>query len=120
MCDAAPRYTLRTKRVAPAADEEGSPPMCCLFTVLALLGPRAAVVIWWLMEPARWNLAFNGFLVPFLGFLFLPFTTLMYVIVFPGGVDGFDFVWLGLAVVLDVGTMLGGGYRNRQTLTGSY
>jgi hypothetical protein len=94
--------------------------MCCLFTVLALLGPRAAVVVWWLMDPARWNLAFTGFLVPFLGLLFLPLTTLMYVIVFPGGVDGFDIVWLGIAFGLDLFSAVGGGYKNRSTITGAH
>ena len=37
----------------------------------------------------------------------------MYVAVFPGGVDGFDYVWLGLAVVLDLGSFAGGAYGNR-------
>jgi hypothetical protein len=93
--------------------------MCCIFTLFALLGPRAAGIVWWLLEPARWNLAFNGLLVPILGLVFLPLTTLMYVIVFPGGVDGFDIVWLGLAFVFDVFTWLGGGYTNRDQLTGA-
>jgi hypothetical protein len=93
--------------------------MCCIFTALALLGPRAAAIIWWLLEPARWNLAFDGLLVPILGLVFLPLTTLMYVIVFPGGIEGFDLVWLGLAFGLDLFTTLGGGYRNRNQLPGA-
>jgi hypothetical protein len=93
--------------------------MCCIFTVLALLGPRAAAVIWWLLEPARWNLTFDGLLVPVLGIIFLPLTTLMYVIVAPGGVEGFDIVWLGIAFGLDLFTMLGGGYKNRSQLPGA-
>jgi hypothetical protein len=93
--------------------------MCCIFTVLALLGPRAAAIIWWLLEPARWNLAFNGLLVPILGLIFLPMTTFMYVIVFPGGVDGFDIVWLGIAFGLDMFTLLGGGYKNRNQFSGA-
>lgn len=93
--------------------------MCCIFTVLALLGPRAAAIVWWLLEPARWNLAFNGLLVPILGLIFLPLTTLMYVIVFPGGVDGFDIVWLGIAFGLDMFTWLGGGYKNRNQFSGA-
>jgi hypothetical protein len=94
--------------------------VCCIFTVLALLGPRAAAVVWWLADSARWGLAFNGLLVPLLGILFLPLTTLMYVLVFPGGVEGLDIVWLGIAFGLDLFTMLGGGYRNRNTISGAY
>jgi hypothetical protein len=93
--------------------------MCCFFFVLVLLGPRAAAIIWWLADAARWNLAFNGLLVPILGILFLPLTTIMYVLVFPGGVDGLDWLWLGLAFALDLSTMIGGGYRNRGAVTGS-
>jgi hypothetical protein len=92
--------------------------MCCLFTVLLMLGPRAADVIWWLVDPGRWNLAFDTLLWPVLGIVFLPFTTLMYVIVFPGGITGLDVVWLGLAVALDLVSWLGGGYGNRRQIPG--
>jgi hypothetical protein len=94
--------------------------MCCLFTTLVLLGPRAAIVIWWLMDPVRWQLAFNTFLLPFLGFLFFPITTLMYVIVFPGGVDGFDILWLGIAFGLDLFSTFGGAYGNRDRMRNAY
>ncbi len=69
--------------------------MCCLLTILAVLGPRALIFVWWLAEPGRWNVTFETFIFPFLGFLFLPWTTLAYVVVFPGGIEGFDFVVLG-------------------------
>ena len=93
--------------------------MCCLFTTLLLLGPRAGILIWWLINPVRWELAFDGFLIPFLGFIFLPWTTLMYVIVgVPGGLVGFDWVWMGLAVLADVGMYVGGGYGNRDRVPG--
>ena len=41
----------------------------CLLLILALLGPRAAMLIWWLASPGRWELAFDSFIVPFLGFV---------------------------------------------------
>jgi hypothetical protein len=87
--------------------------MCCIFTALALLGPRAAIVVWWLFEPGRWALAFDTFIIPFIGFLFFPLTTLMYVAVYPGGVTGFDYLWLGIALALDVFSAAGGAYGNR-------
>ena len=91
--------------------------MCCLFTTLVMAGPRAAIVIWWLLQPARWNAAFDTFLWPMLGFLFFPFTTLMYVLMAPGGIDGFEPVWLVIAVVLDVVSWTGGAYGNRGRVT---
>jgi hypothetical protein len=76
-----------------------------------MLGPRADLV-WWLLEPVRWNAAFDTFLWPALGFLLAPWTTLMYVLVYPGGVDGFDYIWLGLAVAFDLFSWFGGAYGN--------
>ncbi len=48
-----------------------------------------------------------------LGFLFAPWTTLMYVVVFPGGIDGFDWIWLGFGVAFDLFSYSGGAYSNR-------
>lgn len=86
--------------------------MCCPLIILMLLGPRAAILVWWLVDQARWQSAFDTFLIPIVGFLLLPWTTLAYVLVFPGGVEGLDFIWLILAVLVDLGGY-GGGYRNR-------
>ena len=92
--------------------------MCCLFATLVFLGPRFVIALWWLFEPARWNLVFNSFIWPFLGFLFLPWTTLMYVLVAPGGLDGFDWVWIGLSVVADIASYSGSAYGNRDRIPG--
>jgi hypothetical protein len=92
--------------------------MCCFFTTLLLLGPRAAILIWWLINPVRWQATFSSFIWPLLGFIFVPWTTLMYVLVAPGGVIGFDWVWIVLAVVADIGMYAGGGYGNRDRIPG--
>lgn len=89
--------------------------MCCPLIILMLFGPRAAILIWWLADQVRWDNAFDTFLIPLLGFFFLPWTTLAYVLVFPGGVEGFDFIWLVIAVLADLGAW-GGGYRNRERI----
>jgi hypothetical protein len=96
--------------------------MCCAFTVLVVLGPRFGGLIWWLVNPARWSLAFKGsWIWPILGIIFLPWTTLMYVIVFPGGVVGLDWLWIGLAVVADVMWYTGAAARKRVPgYTGTY
>jgi hypothetical protein len=92
--------------------------MCCLVAFVLLLGPRAGILVWWLLDQARWESAFDTFLIPLLGFLFLPWTTLAFVLVFPGGVEGFDIIWLILAVLIDLGAY-GGGYRNRERIRSS-
>ena len=54
--------------------------MCCGIALLGIIGPRAAILFWWLTDPARWAVTFgNSALIPILGFLFLPWTTIMYV-----------------------------------------
>jgi hypothetical protein len=86
--------------------------MCVLLSLL-LFGPRGAILIWWLFWPARWELAFDSFIVPFIGWLFLPFTTMVYVLVAPGGVEGFDYLWLTISVFLDIASYGGGGAYQR-------
>jgi hypothetical protein len=87
--------------------------MCCLLTTIGLLGPRAGIFIWWLIQPVRFNTTFNTFLAPFLGFLFVPWTTLTYVAVAPYGLYGFDWFLIGAAFLLDIFTWTGGAWRHR-------
>jgi hypothetical protein len=93
--------------------------MCCLFTVLLLLGARAVDIVWWIAQPARWDAAFSSVLWPILGIIFAPWTTMMYVLVAPGGVNGIDWLWIVLAVIVDVGFWTGGAYGNRDRMPSS-
>jgi hypothetical protein len=92
--------------------------MCCFFTALVLLGPRFAVLIWWLIRPAYFNAVFNTWIWPLLGLIFLPWTLLMYLIVGGGGIIGFDWVWLGLALIADIASYTGVAYGNRDRIPG--
>jgi hypothetical protein len=83
--------------------------MCCLVAVLGLFGPRLGILIWYIADPLRWQASFDTWIWPLLGSLFLPWTTLMYVVVAPGGVHGFDWLWIGLAVVVDIAFYAGQG-----------
>ena len=90
--------------------------MCCFFTVLVLLGPRVAAIVWWLFFPARWNLAFPSSIIwPILGIIFVPWTTLMYVVLVPFG--GFwDWLFLILAIFADIASHGGGFFGNRDRI----
>jgi hypothetical protein len=92
--------------------------MCCAFVVLVFLGPRFFGAMWWLFQQARWALAFNNWplgslwwIWPILGLVFVPWTTIMYVIVAPGGVAGWDWLWIGLALAADIFWYAGGARR---------
>jgi hypothetical protein len=92
--------------------------MCCLLTVLGLLGPRAAIFVWWIVEPARWSHAFHGvYLWPVLGFFLLPWTTLAWVFVAPyGHTSGIGWLFLAIGFLIDLFWWGGGGYGNRQRM----
>jgi hypothetical protein len=88
--------------------------MCCFFTVLVFIGPRAAILVWWLIDTDRWEAAFDSFFWAILGFIFAPWTTLMWAAVAPGGVTGFDYVLLALAIFIDIFSYMGGAYGRRR------
>jgi hypothetical protein len=93
--------------------------MCCLFATLGLFGPRAATFVWWLLDPVRWGAAFDTLIWPVIGFFLLPWMTLMFVAVFPGGIDGFDYVWLIIGLAMDVVTWSSGAYGGRDRMSGA-
>lgn len=95
--------------------------MGCLFAIFAGLFPRLGTLIIWLARPNLFRVAFGGsWLWPVLGIIFLPFTTLMYVILWSPGVGlvGFDWFWLILAVLIDISHWVGAGYTNRDRVPG--
>jgi hypothetical protein len=87
--------------------------MCCFITALLAVGPRLAILVWWIFRPVYVTAAFDNFIWGFLGWLFLPWTTLSYIAIYPGGILGFDWILLGLGIFLDIATYLG-GYRERE------
>jgi len=76
----------------------------------------------WIARPALMDAAFGSFIIPCLGFLFLPFTTLMYVFLVQGvgAIQGLDWLWLFLAVILDLASVAGAGAANRNRIPAGY
>jgi hypothetical protein len=92
--------------------------MCCIFASLVLLGPRIVAGLWWLFRPVLWQSAFSSFIWPLLGLIFLPWTTLMYVLVFAGGVTAIEWLFIGMAVFADIASYAGSAYGNRDRIPG--
>ncbi len=90
--------------------------MGCLFVMFAGLFPRLGLFIVWLMRPALVNAAFDTWLWPLLGIIFLPFATLIYVILYtPGvGLTGWEWFWVIIAGVLDLVHWSAGAFRRRR------
>jgi hypothetical protein len=80
-----------------------SNPVCCLFLTAFGLGPRIALLLWWIFGD-RVDAAFDSWFLTLLGLLFLPWTTLLYVVVWSpvGGVDGAEWLLVALGVALDI------------------
>lgn len=83
--------------------------------IIALLGPRIAIAILAIFT-SFFERAFDGLLLPLLGFVFLPFTTLAYAwaINTRGEVAGLQAVLLVLAVLLDVSAFGRGEVERRR------
>lgn len=87
--------------------------------MLLLAGaPRIALLVWWFVDPSRVLGVFSSWLWPVLGFVLLPWTTIAYVFVAPGGIGGIDWVILILGILLDVSAHGGGGraYSRRRAM----
>ena len=93
--------------------------MGCLFVLLAGVFPRLALFIVWVARPNMVNVAFGSWVWPLLGIIFLPFATLMYVLLYtPGiGLTGWDWFWVVLAGILDIAHW-GSGWTQRRQVPG--
>jgi len=95
--------------------------MGCLFVMFAALAPRLGVFLIWLARPQLVDAAFDTFIIPLAGIIFLPFTTLMYVVLWSAtGLSGFDWVWLFLAFLIDIGGLGASAWGNRDRAGGFY
>ena len=89
--------------------------MGCLLLLLASFAPRVALILLWIFSNLV-DRAFAGFLIPLLGLIFLPYTTLFYVLSWSpvGGVTGWGWFFVACGLVFDIGHLAGGGYSGRQ------
>lgn len=88
--------------------------MPCLSLLLAIISPRLALVAMWLFSNILGR-AFDGVLLPVLGFFLLPWTTLVYALMWNNGtheVRGFEWFIVVLAFLGDLGAY-GGTARGR-------
>ncbi len=88
--------------------------MPCLVLIIFLAFPRIALVLLFLFSNYLQH-AYHGLIVPLLGFLFLPLTTLAYAWMANTGrpTTGINLLILIVAVVIDL-SGLGHGYSRRR------
>ena len=84
---------------------------CCLVAVFSLISPRLALIVLWIFSDVL-SRAFDSWILPFLGFFVLPWTTLTYAALWHWStghhVHGIDWFFVALAFLVDVSTVLGG------------
>ena len=85
--------------------------MPCLLVLVILLFPRIALLILYFFTNYI-ERAYHGILIPLLGFIFLPLTTIVYAWMVNNGVPttGINLLWLLIAVFIDLGSLGGGGH----------
>jgi hypothetical protein len=87
----------------------------CLVLLLGTAFPRIALIFTWLFSD-RVDDAFDGWALPLLGLILLPYTTFFYVIAYApvAGVDGFGWLFVIFGFLLDLGSHFrGAGWGNR-------
>ena len=88
---------------------------CCLLALIGLFSPRLAIFLLAIFTNDL-SRAFDSWLVPLLGFFLLPWTTLVYTLLWTTSrhVNGVEWVLVGAAVLLDIGVVGGGQGRFRR------
>jgi len=79
--------------------------MCCLALTAGFIGPRVALFIWWVFG-SKVDAAFDSWIWPLLGLVFLPWTTLAYVVAWAplNGVSGAGWLLVALGLAGDIAT----------------
>jgi hypothetical protein len=89
--------------------------MGCLILLFAFISPRLALFVLFLFTDLL-SRAYDSWILPFVGFFLLPWTTLAYAAMWavgPDGVSGFEWFIVILAFAVDLGSYF--GERNRSS-----
>jgi hypothetical protein len=90
--------------------------MPCLLVILIVAFPRIMLVLMFLLSNYLQR-AYHGLILPLLGFIFLPLTTLAYawMVNTRQPLQGINLLILLVAIVVDLGGLGGGAYHRRRS-----
>ena len=91
--------------------------MCgCIFALLAAFTPRLAMFLMWIFDVSNYQAAISSFWIGLLGFIFLPYTAVFYVLAHNPemGLSPLGIAFVGLGVLLDISSLAGGGASGRR------
>jgi hypothetical protein len=92
----------------------------CLLSGILSLVPRLVLIFMWFFSDQAQD-AIEGIFIPILGFLFLPFTTMAYILVWnpQSGVSGSAWIIVIGGLLFDIGTYALSRYANRLKIQSS-
>ena len=87
----------------------------CLIVLLGSAFPRVALILTWIFSDLV-DRAFTTWALPFIGLIFLPYTTLFYVLAYApvAGVSAIGWIFVIFGLFLDLGSYAGGGRYGRE------
>jgi hypothetical protein len=90
--------------------------MPCLVLSVIVLFPRVALVLMWVFSTYLERAFHGALLLPVLGFIFLPLTTIVYAWEINSGMPtaGVNLLSLLIAIIIDLGGLGGGAHRQSQ------
>ena len=91
--------------------------MPCLLLLLILIFPRI-VLVWMFLTSTYLQRAYHELIIPILGFIFLPLTTLVYawLVNTHSPIEGINVLYIIVAVIIALGGLGGGDYHRRRRL----
>jgi hypothetical protein len=87
--------------------------MPCFVLLVLITFPRLALALMWFFSDYLQRAFHGGQVLPVIGFLFLPLTTIVYAWELNSGMPtvGVNLLWLLVAAVIDLGGLGGGAHR---------
>jgi hypothetical protein len=91
--------------------------MPCLLVLLILIFPRVVLAVMFFTSTYLQR-AYHNLLIPILGFVFLPLTTIVYAWLVNNHlpIDGINLLYIIVAVIIDLGGLGGGDWHRRRRL----
>jgi hypothetical protein len=95
--------------------------MGCLFLLITLLSPRLGIIVLWAFTDYVFRAFQNNWFWPLLGLIFLPWTTLIYILVAApvGNISFWGWLMVALGVLVDLSSHAQ-SYANRQQVRTMY
>jgi hypothetical protein len=91
-----------------------------MMAIFGALLPRFILLVGWVNDAEYWANLFGGALWSALGFLFLPWTMLVYGVAQTNGMTLLNWIFVAIAFVIDLGTWGVGAFAARKQASSIY